>query len=116
MTEELRGQQSELLSYSLERFSCYSTVKLNGRQNYEKKVFADLTSRSRLLADRRHYAQGSFMGYLNLATNCALLAVLKVGGDLTRQGNLTAGDLTRFAIQVLLLPLPLPSSFSSTLE
>lgn len=35
-----------------------------------------------------------------MATNCALLAVLKVGGDMIKEGNLTPGALTRFAIQV----------------
>ena len=38
-----------------------------------------------------------------MATNCALLAVLKVGGDMIKEGNLTPGALTRFAIQVILL-------------
>ena len=33
-TDELRKLQSNILSYSLERFSCFSTVKLNGRQHY----------------------------------------------------------------------------------
>ena len=36
-----------------------------------------------------------------MATNCALLAVLKVGGDMIKEGNLTPGALTRFAIQVI---------------
>jgi len=99
-TDELRKLQSNILSYSLERFSCFSTVKLNGRQHYEKQVYAALVKQSASIADNRHYAHGSFMGYVNMATNCSLLAVLKVGGDMIKQGSLSAGVLTRFAIQV----------------
>lgn len=61
MTDEQRRLQSDILSYSLERFSCFSTVTLNGRQEYEKEVFATLAAKSQHLADKKHYAQGSFM-------------------------------------------------------
>lgn len=61
MTDEQRRIQSDILSYSLERFSCFSTVILNGRQEYEKEIFASLAVKSQHLADKKHYAQGSFM-------------------------------------------------------
>ena len=61
MTDEQRRIQSDILSYSLERFSCFSTVILNGSQEYEKEIFASLAVKSQHLADKKHYAQGSFM-------------------------------------------------------
>ena len=40
------------------------------------------------------------MSFLGLSTNISLMAVLNVGGGLIATGELTAGSLTQFAIQV----------------
>lgn len=76
MTEQQRNLQSEILSYSLERFSNFSTVKLNGRQEYEKRVFSALAEKSQHLADNKHYAQGSFMVCFSIRFNTDLLFCL----------------------------------------
>ena len=39
------------------------------------------------------------MGFIGLATNFSLMSILFVGGNMLAQKEMTAGDLTRFAIQ-----------------
>ena len=40
------------------------------------------------------------MSFIGLSTNVSLMAVLNVGGGLIATGELTAGSLTQFAMQV----------------
>lgn len=100
LTKQLRALQSDILSYSLERISNISTVKLNCREQYEKDKYAEYLQRSNALSKSRFNSRGTFMGFINLSTNLSLLAVLKVGGELLAAGTMTAGDLARFAVQV----------------
>lgn len=100
ITESLRTLQSKILSYSVERIKCISTVRLNNREEYEHKKFSTLLKESDALSHRRHHAYGLFMSFINLATNCSLVAVLRYGGFLISQGEMTVGTLTSFAIQV----------------
>jgi len=95
-----RTLQSTTLSYSMERIKCISTVRLNNREAYEHRRFASLLAQSNALSEKRHSAQGVFMAFINLATNCSLIAVLQFGGTLIAQGHMTVGTLTSFAIQV----------------
>eukprot|EP01038_Epipyxis_sp_PR26KG_P012180 gene12180-16314_t len=99
VAEKLREAQGSILSYSLERLQNYSTVRLNGRQEYEQKQFANMTNKSFELSKKRYYSHGTFMGFINLATNVSLIAVLRVGGGMIGSGEITKGDLIRFAIQ-----------------
>ena len=39
------------------------------------------------------------MSFIGLSTNISLMAVLYVGGKLITTGEMTAGSLTRFAMQ-----------------
>jgi ABC-type multidrug transport system fused ATPase/permease subunit len=95
----LRDLQSNLLSYSLERVRNLSTVRLNNREVYEKERFEALLQESSRYSHQRFNAHGSFMSFINLSTNGALIAVLRVGGGLIAKGDLTVGSLTSFAIQ-----------------
>lgn len=99
---QLRDLQSNVISYSMERIRCISTVRLNHRESYEKKKFAQLLNQSDRCSESKHFVHGSFMSFLNLATNGALIVVLQIGGQLIAKGQLTPGSLTSFAIQVSL--------------
>lgn len=98
--QALRDLESRILSFSLERLNGISTVKLNDRENYEKENYTKLITNGEDLARKNSYSHGAFMGFINLATNMSLAAVLFVGGGLISQGEMTTGSLTRFAIQV----------------
>lgn len=100
LTKQLRALQSDILSYSLERISNISTVKLNCREEYEKEKYADYMAKANKLSDSRFNARGGFMSFINLSSNVSLLAVLREGGKLLAEGSMTAGDLARFAVQV----------------
>lgn len=95
----LRDLQSNVLSYSLERVRNISTVRLNNRESYEKEKFESLLNESNRFSHKRFNAHGSFMSFINLSTNSALIAVLRVGGGLIANGEMTVGSLTSFAIQ-----------------
>lgn len=99
LAEKLRNLQSTITTYSLERFSSFSTVKLSGRQEYEKDKYADFMKECLTISENKNYWQGGFMSFINIATNTSLFLVLHVGGHMINSGVLTAGALTKFAIQ-----------------
>jgi ABC-type multidrug transport system fused ATPase/permease subunit len=115
LATKLRDLQSDVASYALERFTSFSTVKLNGRETYEKNVFSSKVGDCNTIAESRHFAQGFFMGFINIATNCSLVMVLKVGGDMIAAKQLTTGQLTGFAVQSAFVGLGFAglASFSS---
>lgn len=94
-----REAHTKILSFALERFSRYSTICLNGKEQFEKDTFASHIDACSAITTKEHFANGAFMSVMNLATNCSLVAVLKIGGDLIAQGSLTNGKLITFAIQ-----------------
>lgn len=100
LTEKLRGITSNSASYALERFNSFSTIRLNNRQQYEKGKFSTFSKEVQSVSSKRHFAYGSFMSFINMATNVSMLAVLRVGGDMISKNEITAGALSRFAIQV----------------
>lgn len=102
LTEKLRGINSNSASYALERFNSFSTIRLNNRQQYEKGKFSAFASDVKTVSTKRHFAYGSFMSFINMATNVSMIAVLRVGGDMMSKKQITAGALSRFAIQVWL--------------
>jgi len=99
LAEKLRNLESKVLSFALERFAHISTVRLNGREQLEKDTFAGFADECNVVSSSSHFAQGAFMGFINMATNASLFAVLCVGGGLIANGKLTPGTLTRFALQ-----------------
>lgn len=99
LAAQLRSLESKLLSFALERFAHITTVRLNGREQLEKETFAEYVSDCIGVSQNSHFAQGAFMGFINVATNASLFAVLCVGGGLIAKGKMTAGSLTRFALQ-----------------
>ena len=103
LTEKLRGINSNSASYALERFNSFSTIRLNNRQQYEKGKFGTFSKEVQTVSRNRHFAYGSFMSFINMATNVSMIAVLRVGGDMMSRKEITAGILSRFLIQVLFL-------------
>eukprot|EP01033_Poteriospumella_lacustris_P007652 gene7652-5501_t len=99
LANKFRDQQSKILSYSIERIRCISTVRLNHREDFEQRRFSDLLTGANQLALKRFNAHGGFMSFVNLFTNMSLIAVLRSGGALVSQGKLSVGSLTSFAIQ-----------------
>jgi ABC-type multidrug transport system fused ATPase/permease subunit len=99
LATQLREAQSKILSYSLERIRCISTVRLHQREIYEHQQFQQLTSSANQLSNKRFHVHGSFMSFINLFTNLSLIAVLQAGGQLVANGTMTVGGLTSFAIQ-----------------
>lgn len=97
--ENLRILRSDVLNYTIERFSCMNTVKLNGREDTEINTYDNYLNQCLKLSNNAHMMQGTFMSFINLSTNVSLLAVLYTGGYIINQGELTAGGLTQFALQ-----------------
>lgn len=96
--DKARQLEATVMSFALERIARISTVRLNGQESQEKSKYADYADQSYALSASAHYAQGTFMGFINLMSNVSLLTVLFVGGGLISKGKMTAGSLTRFAI------------------
>ena len=95
-----REFQGQVMSFVLERFSSITTVRLNGREETEKESYRSRTDKCYTLSRKGHFGQGAFMSFIGLSTNISLMAVLNVGGGLIATGELTAGSLTQFAMQV----------------
>jgi ABC-type multidrug transport system fused ATPase/permease subunit len=99
LTNKLREQQSKILSYSIERIRCISTVRLNHKEAFEHHKFNGLLKNANSLALKQSNVHGGFMSFVNLFTNMSLIAILRTGGGLVSQGQLSVGSLTSFAIQ-----------------
>lgn len=95
----LREKEVSLLSYVVERLNCITTVKVNHQENNEIARFSTQTDDVYEIAKKAHFAQGSMMGFIGLATNVSLMSILFVGGNMLSKKDITTGDLTRFAIQ-----------------
>lgn len=109
IAKRLRGQLRELegkvASFALERFQRIATVRLNAQEESEKERFAGYIDECYDLSASAHFAQGSYMSFTNLMTNTSLMGVLWYGGRLLSAGKMTAGSLTRFAIQTAFVGL-----------
>lgn len=99
LSEKVRVVEGTLTSFAIERFERITTVRLNGREAAEKAAFAGYIDECTALSHSSLLAQGAFMGFTNIAGNASLVAVLFFGGRLISQGKMTAGSLTKFAIQ-----------------
>ncbi len=87
LTEKLRTLNSETLSYALERFSSFSTIRLNNRSEYEIAKFGGLTQDIQRTSTQRNFAYGSFMSFISMSTNLSMIAVLRVGGIMLSRGE-----------------------------
>jgi ABC-type multidrug transport system fused ATPase/permease subunit len=96
---KLTDLQSKMMTFCIERFGKISTVRLNGREKFEKKKFSEFMEEQNKIAKQAYSARGAFLSFIGLTTNISLIAVLLVGGNLISKGKMTAGSLTRFAIQ-----------------
>lgn len=99
LTAKMREIQSESLNFAIEKFSNISTIRLNCQEASEKERFSGFISSSYDVASRTHFSDGALMGFINLSTNASLLVILFAGGRMIAKGQMTAGSLTRFAIQ-----------------
>jgi len=97
--ESLRELEVGLLSYVMERLGSITTVKVNHQEQNEIAHFNSQTDEVYEMSCKAHFAQGSMMGFIGLATNFSLMSILFVGGDMLAKRELTSGELTRFAIQ-----------------
>ena len=66
-------------TYALERFSNFSTVKLNGMESFEKDAYNQYMMSCNEISDKRFRAEGQFMCFFNLMTSVSLFAVLQLG-------------------------------------
>jgi len=109
IAKRLRGQlrelESKVASFALERFQRIATVRLNAQEECEKERFAQYIDECYDISTSAHFAQGSYMSFTNLMTNTSLMGVLWYGGRLMAAGKMTAGSLTRFAIQTAFVGL-----------
>jgi ABC-type multidrug transport system fused ATPase/permease subunit len=99
IAERLRILQAAALSFAIERFGNVSTVRLNSQEETEKARFSAYMDECYDLSRSNFFSEGMFMGFINLSTNFSLVLILIAGGRLIAKGQLTAGTLTRFAIQ-----------------
>ena len=99
LKDKLRILEGQVLSFALERYNRISTVRLNGQEENEKDKYSAFIDDSYDLASKSYFAQGSFTSFVGMMTNVSLMAVLFYGGRLLGKGKMTAGGLTRFAIQ-----------------
>lgn len=97
--EKLRKVRGDVISFTIERLTSITTVRLNGRESFEKNTFCDQMDECYSLSQQSSMSQGAFMAFINATTNLSLVAVLYYGGRLMAKGQMTAGDLTKFAIQ-----------------
>lgn len=99
LSEKLRQIQSDSMNFVTEKFGNVSTIRLNCRETHETARFSRYTSECFDISTRSHVSEGAFMGFLNMSTNVSLLLILFAGGRMINKGTMTAGSLTRFAMQ-----------------
>ena len=99
IAEKTRALEETITSFAVERFNNISTVKLNGCEDLEKRTYSKYADDCYQLSRSSHFAKGAFMSFINMSTNTSLLAVLFVGGNMLAKKEITAGGLTKFAIQ-----------------
>lgn len=102
---KLRELESVAASFALERLQRITTVRLNAQEDKEKKNYEQYVNECYDLSSSAYFVQGSYMSFTNLMTNASLMGVLWYGGRLLAKGKMTAGSLTRFAIQTAFVGL-----------
>ncbi len=105
LRSQLRDLEGKVASFALERIQRISTVRLNAQEEREKERYAEYIDECYEISTSAHFAQGSYMSFTNLMTNASLMGVLWYGGRLLAAGRMTAGSLTRFAIQTAFVGL-----------
>eukprot|EP01031_Cornospumella_fuschlensis_P028405 gene28405-34292_t len=99
LNNSLRNAHSKLLSHSLDRVRCITTVRVNMKEQYERDKFREMLRDVEKVGGKKHHVQGVFMSFLNISTNLSLAMVLRVGGAMVSRGEVTVGTLTSFALQ-----------------
>jgi ABC-type multidrug transport system fused ATPase/permease subunit len=105
LTTKLRELQSESLNFVTEKFSNVSTIRLNCQELSENERYSKYTTDCYAISSTSYLSEGAFMGFLNMSTNLSLFVILFAGGRMINKGQLTAGSLTRFAMQSLFVGL-----------
>mmetsp|Transcript_29372 Transcript_29372/g.49579 ORF Transcript_29372/g.49579 Transcript_29372/m.49579 type:complete len:657 (+) Transcript_29372:162-2132(+) len=113
LMSSLRELEKEQSVFVGERFRNISTVFLNGTQYEEHEVFnkysLSILSQSRM----KYFINGIKMGFINIATNASIIAVLYTGSSMVSRGELTQGDLTAFLMRSGFVGLGFSSMASS---
>ena len=97
--QKIREIDSNLTTFAIERFHSITTIRLNGRETYENYLYSKLINDSTLSSNESVYLKSTLFSFINLSTSVSLMAVLYVGGNMIREGVLTSGELTKFALQ-----------------
>ena len=105
ITTNLRNLQEEVLNFVCEKFGNVSTIRLNHQEAREIEKYSTYTNDCNAMSTVGHLSDGAFMGFLNMSTNVSLLVILFAGGRMINKGQLSAGSLTRFAMQAAFVGL-----------
>jgi ABC-type multidrug transport system fused ATPase/permease subunit len=95
----MRAVEAATMDYVVERVQSISTIRLNGKEDAEREKYAQFMESKLALSKSMHCAQGLFMSFTNICTNVCLGVLLGVGGGMVGRGEITAGDLSKFAMQ-----------------
>lgn len=93
---ELEKEQSIFVS---ERFRNMSTVILCGTQSAERERFSRYGQQILSKSQRKYLLNGLKMGFVNIATNASIIAVLYTGSRMVQKGEISQGDLTAFLMR-----------------
>lgn len=99
LAEKARAIEASILSFAIERFSSMTTIRLNGRERFEVSRYGSQLDDFNSVVKGSSLAKSSLMSFINFSTNMSLCVVLYVGGKMLRNGRLTPGALTKFALQ-----------------
>ena len=95
----MREIETSTLNYVVERIHNISTVRLNGKEHLEREKYSRLLDNKLSIARSVHSGQGALMSFTNFTGNLCLGVLLAVGGSMVGRGEITAGDLSKFAMQ-----------------
>jgi ABC-type multidrug transport system fused ATPase/permease subunit len=93
---ELEKQQSVFVS---ERLRNIATVFVNNMQSEERDTFNKFSHSILSQSKRKYFINGIRMGFVNIATNASIIAVLYTGASMVGRGEITQGELTSFLMR-----------------
>lgn len=97
--QAMRSIDTNTMNYVVERVHSISTVRLNSKEDVERAKYNQFMDNKLALSRAVHSAQGRFMSFSNVCGNVCLGVLLGVGGGMVGRGEISAGDLSKFAMQ-----------------
>jgi ATP-binding cassette subfamily B protein len=113
LTTYLRELEKEQGVFVSERFRNISTVFLHGTQAEERDRFNNFSKDILSQSKKKYLINGVKMGFINIATNASIIAVLYTGASMVGRGELSQGDLTAFLLRSGFVGLGFSSMASS---